>query len=381
MSKKNKEDIWVICPECKIKVKQENLRHHMKHVHNKIIDEAEIKPLETLNKTKNNKSSKFTSEKTLSKLAAIFIVLIVLISLYFLFYSNNFNNQNNNGSYFVSIDGKGDYSSIQEAIDSASDNETIFVSAGTYFENIKLTKPLELIGKDKNTTIIRGNGSDVVIYISADYVKIRGFKITNGGPAGTSDAGIEIGSSYNTISDCDISSNQNYGLYLQASPKNTKNKIKNNIFSNNKRGIFAYTAKANNISLNMFKDNTDYGMYLQGGSDNNTISDNIFTENSNYALRILGSDKNTVINNRFISNNKGLYFCCGATNNIAYSNVFINNTNWNARDDIRNTWDNGSVGNYWDDYNGTDADGDGIGDSVYTVSSGNVDNYPLMQPI
>ena len=134
------------------------------------------------------------------------------------------------------------------------DNDTIYVSKGTYFENIKITKSLELIGEDKNTTIINGNGSGIVINISADYVKISGFTITNGGSmsADESNAGIKIGSNYNTISDCNISSNKNYGIYLYANPKTTNNIIKNNIFSNNRYGIFAFYAKTNNISSNTF---------------------------------------------------------------------------------------------------------------------------------
>jgi len=37
--------------------------------------------------------------------------------------------------------------------------------------------------------------------------------------------------------------------------------------------------------------------------------------------------------------------------------------------------------NYWNDYNGTDNDGDGKGDTPYIISENNQDNYPLMNPV
>jgi len=308
--------------------------------------------------------------------------VVASVALYFLSNYKYSNGQNNKKNYFVSIDGKGNYSSIQAAIDSAYDDDIIFVSNGTYFENIIISKSIELVGEDKNTTIIYGNGSGSVINILADYVRISGFTITNGGPPlNNKDAGIKIGSNFNIISDCNISSNTFYGLILYGNPKITDNIIKNNIFSNNKyAGVYTEAAKANNISFNTFINNTEYGMYLLDQSDDNMISDNIFTENK-YAIRIKGSTINTVIKNQIINNIYGLYFCCGAKNNLAYYNVFINNTDYNAKDDPINIWDNGTVGNYWDDYTGIDTDGDGIGDTPYIISTSKEDRFPLMKPI
>ena len=81
-----------------------------------------------------------------------------------------------------------------------------------------------------------------------------------------------------------------------------------------------------------------------------------------------------------MNNQKGLFFCCGGANNIAYNNCFIKNTDWHAQDDEDNTWDNGKIGNYWDDYTGPDANGDGVGDTSYQVNGGSSERFPLMQP-
>lgn len=311
------------------------------------------------------------------KIIPISISLIIIITILGGCISDT-NMQNVKKSNVISIEGKGDYVSIQEAIDAASENDTIVVNNGIYFEHIEIKKSITLLGEDKYTTIIDGNKSGDVIFVSADDVTISGFTIKNGGyqSGGQIGAGIDIRSNYNTISECNISSNKNYGLYLGDNIKN--NIITFNTFSNNKDGIYTQYAKTNNISSNTFTGNTDYGIYLSTSSHDNLISDNIITE-STYGLRVKGSERNTVTKNQFTNNNYGLYFCCGAPNNFAYNNIFMNNTNWHANEKLSNSWDNGITGNYWDDYQGLDKNYDGIGDTPYLINGNRGDRFPLMK--
>jgi len=79
--------------------------------------------------------------------------------------------------------------------------------------------------------------------------------------------------------------------------------------------------------------------------------------------------------------------------NIFYLNDFTQNTQYGFFSDSVSTWHsldeitysyNGNtytnrLGNYWDDYTGTDGDGDGIGSPPYDIDS-DQDEYPLMMP-
>ena len=105
---------------------------------------------------------------------------------------------------------------IQDLIDSASDGDTIYIPSGTYYENIKIDKSINLIGEDKNTTIIDGGGSgDVVLVHSADWVNVKGFKIQNSGEDKT---GLVIGSMNNPANhiliEGNILTNNGYGTYV-----------------------------------------------------------------------------------------------------------------------------------------------------------------------
>jgi parallel beta-helix repeat protein len=96
-----------------------------------------------------------------------------------------------------------------------------------------------------------------------------------------------------------------------------------------------------------------------------------------------GCNYNIVGYNNIISKEKqGIYFYNSNNNKIRHNN-YINNSQNAYQKKSSNIWDNRypSGGNYWDDYNGTDNDGDGIGDTPYPIVEGdNEDRYPLMNP-
>jgi parallel beta-helix repeat protein len=139
---------------------------------------------------------------------------------------------------------------------------------------------------------------------------------------------------------------------------------------------------------------------------NNTIVGNYIKANSGSGIRFSDWSGNTVTGNHIENNSIGV--ACWAGNpipaglvNLIYYNNFINNTLQFLNEAIFkanssellypalvNVWDNGTVGNYWSDYNGNDSDGNGVGDIPYLVEdhyplegANDTDNYPLMNPI
>ena len=73
-----------------------------------------------------------------------------------------------------------DYEKIQWAIGNASDGDTIFVRAGTYYENVVMDKTLSLVGENRSNTIIDGNRNGIVVWVQANNAVISNFTIRNG---------------------------------------------------------------------------------------------------------------------------------------------------------------------------------------------------------
>lgn len=262
--------------------------------------------------------------------------------------------------YPVSIEGKGSYSSIQSAIENASDGDIISVSRGTYYETFVINKSISLIGSGaEKTTITCKNidGGNPIIRIDANNVTIEGFKIIS--PKGSM-------------------KDEVFGILVHSN----NNLIRNNIIANCTYAIYLeWGFEETEITNNTITDN-QYGIYIYLGSNRHAIFRNNISYNGYYGIRIKGRD-NQVFENVFFHNNLGMYLCCGSVNNIVYKNNFIQNKK-NAKDDkYTNLWSYNGTGNYWDDYTGTDSDGDGIGDTPYQIPGyGNrKDDFPLIEPL
>ncbi len=168
---------------------------------------------------------------------------LLLITITFL----AFNIQPVNGGTITVPD---DYPTIQGAVNAASENDTIFVRNGTYFENVVVNKTVSLVGEDAENTIIDGGNVSYVALIVVDNVNVTGFTIRNSGTYG---AGIMLESAAH----CNISGNtmtNNFGGVLLVSSSN--NTVSGNNIANNVYGVDLYSSSGNKFFHNNFTDNT-----------------------------------------------------------------------------------------------------------------------------
>ena len=203
----------------------------------------------------------------------------IVLGVVFLFFMMSFTsisgNQTNNQTIdssdkgdilYVGGSGEGNYTTIQSAIDNASDSDTVFVydDSSPYYENIYINKIIQLKGEDKETTIIDGNNTNNVIQIFVDYVTVSGFTIRDSG------------------------------------------KYNKSIYVSSNRTI---------ISGNIVTGSSRHTIKIDGGRYN-TITNNILTNSSNYCVYLLDSDFNFVTENTIFNNDAGIRFTRSDQNHI-----------------------------------------------------------------
>jgi len=273
------------------------------------------------------------------------------------------------------------FSTIQEAINNADDGDTVYVSAGTYYEHVIVNKTISLVGENNMTTIIDGSNGGTVVQITANDVNVSGFKLQNSGWAWER-SGVETQCAnncriennvlfhtchnirLNCSRDCivvgnriDHITNMAYGIRLTESVNCT---VTNNFVAKNIGGIVFENSSSCRVFGNDVTQNSD-GIRLYSSSSNNEVfANNVYANDycgMIYPVPSMPSPLgNTIFHNNFVGNNKSFIIQSGG-----------------------NAWDNGVEGNYWTDYAGVDLDHNGIGDTSHNLAMGK-DRYPLMGP-
>jgi len=222
---------------------------------------------------------------------------------------------------YVGGSGPGNYTKIQDAIDNASDGDTIFVydDSSPYYENIKINKSISLKGENKQTTILDGQGNGDTIYCEADNIQIHGFTIKNGykpgGPWWV--AGIQLYiCNFCTIFDNIITEN-NYGIRFYGAENCT---ITNNTINSNEMGIWLHSqCHYSAITYNCIENNQWAGINIEG-TLNSLVDDNTIRYNPWDGIRLERSADTTISNNEITENGYN-----GIVMRLSYENTIINN--------------------------------------------------------
>ncbi len=171
--------------------------------------------------------------------------------------------------------------------------------------------------------------------------------------------------------------------------------VRNLNLTKNGHGLFWYNVTDSRIE-NVTASENCYGIYLQASNDNivnnsccfkNWVGIQLYKSDYNVVENNIAGDcekgislyeashnylrRNTILNNLY-----GIRFSSSHLNSIFHNNLVENSEQADLVFSYQNVWDNGCEGNYWSDYNGTDSNGDGIGDTELPWLG--IDNYPLM---
>lgn len=262
------------------------------------------------------------------------------------------------------------------------------------------------------------NRQDMKIPSDAGYVRlvncknitIEGLELKNNGE------GIVLVNTTNShVRNNNVTRNYS-GIWLE---KSSYNILVGNNLKNNEDGIsLSFYSSFNSVSNNTITSSFFIGISLNWGSSNNTLYSNVITngwgdgvhidgplsyDNTLYGNTItdnledgvtLDTRRTNFIGNTVARNGRQYGFDYGGIHilnegNFIFHNNFIDNDPQVRKSGMIfvNTWDNGypSGGNYWSDYTGVDANGDGIGDTPYIIDLTNIgvinqDRYPLMAP-
>jgi len=250
---------------------------------------------------------------------------------------------------YVGGSGPGNYTKIQDAIDNASDGDTVFVydELSPYVEYLTIRHSITLLGEARDTTIINGIfGWRSMIRIIAQHVVVQGFSFLHHGADGIFIQSDNVTITGNLIADI--------GWAAIDVEDATRINISDNVITDVGAGVFFYNSpynyEYNIIAHNVIRNTTENGIYLSGnfniihGNDIaqteadgillhevsfNNISSNTVSSLTD-GIWLVNSYKNTLYRNNFSGNQRFGLLLTDASGDSVLENNFMENAQ-NAR--------------------------------------------------
>jgi len=291
-----------------------------------------------------------------------------------------------------------------------------------YVENVTVNKSVKIRGADTDVyaPVVKASLANLSVFdVTASGVEIKGLCIYG---ATTATAAIKL----NCVSNCLIERNycgvtsthrNAYGILVRAGGQNiirsnwadantgagivlletSGNRIESNHLANNANGIlFVQAGSANVITTNVIQNNTSggagVGLKFGAATAQNVASGN-FIDQNDIGVDLDGMAGGIIAANILRNNGIGLHVPAYAAANNIFRNEFDNTIDI---DSAASGYSIGSsiplfylyqsryykhfAGNFYADYTGSDANGDGIGDTPYGAA-GCQDNQPLMDSV
>ena len=199
---------------------------------------------------------------------------------------------------YVGGSGPGNYSKIQDAVDNASDGDTVFVydDPAPYYEMVGISKSIHLIGEDKKTTVIDGRHQVVAVSLLADNITFTGFTVQNA--TLFLSHGMYVCGNDNIISDNIFLQNEISDIYLLHSTNNT---IRENTFTYSMIGVYLIESNDTTITRNIITKNYEFGIALVN-SKRNIISQNNIMDNEHHDAFFTRDLGNNLLSNHWDAN-------------------------------------------------------------------------------